>query len=68
MKTKNNMGTLDRAIRLVIAGIVAILYFTGKVSGTFGIVLAILAVIFVATSIAGFCPLYVLFGLSTCKR
>jgi hypothetical protein len=62
------MGALDRIIRLVLAAAVAVLYFTGNLSGLATIILGILAVIFVITSFVGFCPLYVPFGLSTRKQ
>lgn len=61
------MGNVDRAVRVVIAIIIAALYFTGSVSGTLGIVLLALAGIFVLTSFVSFCPLYAPFGISTCK-
>lgn len=64
---KKNMGNVDRAVRVVIAIIIAALYFTGSVSGTLGIVLLALAGIFVLTSFVSFCPLYAPFGISTCK-
>ena len=63
---KKNMGSTDRIIRVIIAAIVAVLYFTGTVTGTLGIVLLILAGVFVLTSLVSFCPLYAPFGLSTC--
>jgi len=68
MKLNKNMGTLDRIIRLVIAVAVAVLYFTGSLSGLAAIILGILAIIFVVTSFVGFCPLYLAFGLSTRKQ
>jgi hypothetical protein len=64
---KKNMGTADRAIRVIIAAIIAILYFTNTISGTLGIVLLILAGVFVLTSLVSFCPLYAPFGLKTCS-
>lgn len=64
---KKNMGTTDRIIRTLIAAIVAVLYFTGIISGTLGIVLLVLAGIFLFTSLVSFCPLYAPFGLSSCK-
>jgi len=64
---KKNMGSADRVIRLLIAAIVAVLYFTGIISNTLGIVLLILAGIFVLTSFISFCPLYAPFGISTCS-
>ncbi len=63
---KKNMGSADRIIRLVLAAIIAVLYTTGTISGTFGVVLLILAGVFVLTSFISFCPLYAPFGLSTC--
>lgn len=62
---KRNMGTLDRGLRVVLALLVAILYFTGVISGTVALVLGVLAVVFVLTSLVGTCPLYLPFGLST---
>lgn len=62
---KQNMGTIDRVIRLAASAMIAVLYGTGVISGTVGIILAALAVVFVATSFIGVCPLYVPFGLST---
>ena len=65
---KTNMGSADRAIRVLIAIAVAILYFTGTIQGSLGVVLLVLAVVFLLTSVMGFCPLYTLFGMNTCKR
>jgi hypothetical protein len=65
---KKNMGSIDRTIRTVIAIIVAILYFTGAISGTVAIVLGVLAAVFLLTSLIGTCPLYLPVGLSTKKE
>ncbi|MFN6377826.1 MAG: DUF2892 domain-containing protein [Flavobacteriales bacterium] len=65
---KKNMGNADRMVRIIIAAIVAILFFTNVISGTVGVVLLVLAGIFVLTSLISFCPLYAPFGISTCKR
>lgn len=62
---KKNMGTIDRVIRILLAIVVGILYLTGNISGIAAIVLGILAVVFIMTSIIGFCPLYVPFHIST---
>ncbi len=64
---KKNMGNADKAVRIIIAIVVAILYFTGTIGGTLGLVLLILAGIFVLTSLISFCPLYAPFGINTCK-
>jgi len=68
MKLNKNMGTVDRVVRLAIAAVIAVLYFTGNLSGLAAIILGIVAVIFVVTSVVSFCPLYVPFGLSTRKE
>jgi len=65
---KNNMGPADRITRLILAAIIAVLYFANIITGTWGIVLLILAAVFVLTSFMGFCPLYSLFGINTCKK
>jgi len=59
------MGTADRIIRVIIAAIVAILYFTNVLTGTLGIVLLVLAIVFVLTSLVSFCPLYKPLGINT---
>jgi hypothetical protein len=63
---KKNMGTIDKVVRVSIAAIIAILYFTNVITGTLGIVLLILAGVFALTSLISFCPIYSIFGLSTC--
>ncbi|MBC31834.1 MAG: hypothetical protein CMH48_13450 [Muricauda sp.] len=63
---KKNMGSADRIIRFVIAVIIGVLYYTGTISGTLGIILLVLAGVFVLTSFISFCPLYAPFGISTC--
>ena len=64
---KKNMGTADKVIRIAIAAIVAVLYFTNVISGTVAIIAGILAIIFLLTSLISFCPLYAPFGISTCR-
>ncbi|MCL6508367.1 MAG: DUF2892 domain-containing protein [Bryobacteraceae bacterium] len=65
---KKNMGTIDRGVRTVIAIAIAVLYFTGQISGTLAVVLGIVAVAFLLTSLVSWCPTYVPFGLSTRKE
>ena len=63
---KKNMGKADKIIRLIAALVIAGLYFGSIISGGFGIVLIVVAVIFVTTSFINFCPLYTILGLNTC--
>ncbi len=62
-----NMGTADRLIRVLLAIVVGILYLTGEIYGVAAIILSIFAVIFIITSLIGFCPLYVPLKISTKK-
>lgn len=65
---KPNMGTTDKIIRIALAILVAVLYFTNVITGTLGIVLLVLAGVFVLTSLISFCPLYLPFGINTGKK
>ena len=65
---KKNMGGTDRMIRIVIAIIAAILYFTGTVPGTLGIILLVVAGVFLLTSFLNFCPLYTVLRINTKKK
>jgi hypothetical protein len=65
---KKNMGGADKVVRLVVALLMILAYFQGIVTGTLGIVLLVVAAIFILTSLVSFCPLYTLFGMSTCPK
>lgn len=65
---KANMGNFDRVLRAIIAAVISILFFTKVISGTLGIVLLVLGGVFLLTSFISFCPLYLPFGISTCKK
>jgi len=65
---KQNMGSSDRVIRLLIAAVLIILYFTGIISGILGIIALVAAGVFLLTSTISFCPLYTIFGMSTCPN
>jgi hypothetical protein len=63
---KRNVGNADRVIRLILAAVFAVLYFTETITGTVGLVLVALGAIFVLTSVVSFCPIYAIVGLNTC--
>lgn len=63
---KKNMGSTDQIVRVLIAVVVAALFFTKVISGVLGIVLLAVAGIFVLTSVVSFCPIYAVFGISSC--
>ena len=64
---KQNMSNTDRIVRVVVAALFAYLYFSGIVTGAFGIVLIVLGAVFLLTAVVAFCPLYVPFNFSTKK-
>jgi len=63
-----NMGSADRVIRVILAAIVVVLYFTNIISGTVAIVLLAFSAIFILTSLVGVCPLYLPLGLNTLRK
>lgn len=62
------MGSTDKIIRIILAIVFVALYYTNTVPGTAGIVLVALGGVFLLTSFISFCPLYAIFGISTCPR
>ncbi|PHQ56951.1 MAG: hypothetical protein COC16_02295 [Lutibacter sp.] len=64
---KRNMGSTDKIIRVIIAIVIAVLYWQGMITGTLATVLLLVGSIFLLTSLAGFCPGYLVIGMSTCK-
>jgi len=64
---KKNMGLADRIIRLLVAVVLAVLYFAKVVTGIWGIIILVVAGLFIITSFCKFCPAYMPFGINTCK-
>lgn len=64
---KKNLGSADRVIRVIIAVVIALLYFTNILTGTLGLVLLIVGIVFLLTSFVSFCPIYGILGLSSNK-
>ncbi len=65
---KKNMGLADRALRLIAAIIVGILFLSGSITGTVGVILLLVAAVFLITATVSFCPLYTLLGINTCSN
>jgi len=64
---KTNMGGNDRVGRLLFAVLVLLLYMMDIITGNVATVLLVLSIVFVLTSVVGFCPLYRLLGVNTKK-
>lgn len=65
---KKNVGSTDRAVRILVAALVAVLYFTGQITGTAAIILGTLALVFLLTSFISFCPIWWAMGINTRKK
>ena len=61
------MGNTDKAIRVILALGIALLYYLDIIEGTLAYILMALAIVFLFTSFISFCPLYKPFGINTCK-
>ena len=59
------MNSLDRSLRLFVAAVLTILYFTNILTGLVGTILLVVAGVFALTSLVGFCPLYRLLGIKS---
>ena len=62
---RKNLGSIDRVLRVLLAVVFAVLFFTKVVTGTLGIILLVLGVVFLLTSVVSFCPIYYTLGLSS---
>jgi hypothetical protein len=62
------MGLIDRVLRVLVAVVIAALYISDTIGGTLAVVLGLIAVVFVVTSAMGFCPAYLPFKISTCRK
>ena len=65
---KKNMGTIDKAVRILLALVIGALYGANIISGGVAIVLLVIASVCIVTSFISFCPLYIPFGINTAKK
>jgi len=65
---KKNIGTIDKIVRVILALVIVALYFTQIIYGVLAIVLLVFAGVLLLTSLISFCPLYLPFGIKTCKN
>lgn len=65
---KKNMGNIDKIVRIIVALIILLLYFTHQINGTLAIIGLVVSGIFILTSFISFCPLYLPFNISTRKK
>lgn len=63
-----NIGKTDKWVRLAVAAIIAVLYFSHTISGVLALVLGVVAIILALTATFNFCPLYRVFNINTCEK
>ena len=65
---RKNVGSIDKLVRLLIAIALIVLFYLEIITGTLGIIALVLALVLSITSLVSFCPIYALFGLSSCEK
>ncbi len=65
---QKNLNNADRVIRAVAGLVIAFFLLNGTITGTVGIILAIVALALLGTGAISFCPLYAVLGISTRKK
>ena len=65
---KKNLNSVDRVVRVLLAVVIAVLYFTNSIGGTLAVILRIAAVVLVLTALIDFCPFYYLFRILSGKK
>ena len=60
-----NIGKSDKIVRVLIAVLFTVLFLNQVVTGVMGVILVILAGVFLLTSVVGTCPLYLPFKINT---
>lgn len=61
-----NVGSTDKIVRLVLALVALGFAFVTGIGTALGIVLVVVGLVLAATAFTGFCPIYRVFGMSTC--
>jgi hypothetical protein len=61
-----NESNVDRTVRGLVGAVLLIAWVAGWWTGTLAVVLGVVGIVLLATAAAGFCPLYRVFGISTC--
>ena len=64
---QHNVGTADRIVRLVVAAAAVIGAIAVGPGSVLGIILFIVAAVMAVTALVGFCPLYRVIGVNTCR-
>lgn len=65
---KTNVGLADKIVRSIIGIVIIILFIFQILPMVWGYILLAVAVILIATSVIGTCPLYLLLRISTYKE
>jgi hypothetical protein len=64
---KKNIGYADSILRIILAMMAAILYFTDVVDDSITLIPMIFAAVLLLTSLISYCPFYSIFRINTYK-
>lgn len=64
----NNIGKIDRLIRIIAAVVLIVLHYTKVTPTQYGDISLVIAAILAMTSLRKCCPLYALMGFGTCSN
>ena len=62
---KANLGSIDKAIRLLIAIFLIILFYKEIITGVIGVIGLCVALLLTVTSLISYCPIYAIFKINT---
>jgi len=65
---RNNLGTPDKVIRIVVTLVIFALFFTKTITGVLSIASFIISILLLVTVFNSNCPLYRFFGINTNKN
>ena len=65
---KKNIGNADRFTRVVLAIVIMFLFYIKVIEGTLAMVLLLVGIIFLLTSLFGYCPIYSIFNINTNEK
>lgn len=64
---QKNLGKIDAILRILIGIVLAYLFYNNYITDTLGIVLLSISGVLVLTGFVGWCPLYKVLGIRTCR-
>jgi hypothetical protein len=67
-KMKTNVGMADKIFRIIVGIALIIISLVVAMSTALKIILLVVGIILIITALTGFCGLYTILGVNTCKK